>query len=72
MPRSIWSISEKFKETVDIPVIASLNGVSEGGWMSYAKKMEEAGADALELNIYYIAADPAMTLQMWRRCTSTI
>ena len=53
----------KIKETVDIPVIASLNGVSEGGWMSYAKKMQEAGADALELNIYYIAADPEMTSQ---------
>ncbi|MGM0738936.1 MAG: dihydroorotate dehydrogenase-like protein, partial [Bacteroidota bacterium] len=51
----------KLKETVDIPVIASLNGVSEGGWMEYAKKMEEAGADALELNVYYIAADPDMT-----------
>jgi dihydroorotate dehydrogenase (fumarate) len=50
----------KLKETVDIPVIASLNGVSKGGWMSYAFKMEEAGADALELNIYYIAADPEM------------
>ncbi len=51
------------KEAVDIPVIASLNGVSEGGWMSYAKKMQEAGADALELNIYYIAADPEMTTE---------
>lgn len=51
----------KLKETVDIPVIASLNGVSEGGWMDYAKKMEEAGADALELNVYYVAADPEMT-----------
>lgn len=51
----------KLKEAVDIPVIASLNGVSRGGWMDYAKKMQEAGADALELNIYYIAADPEMT-----------
>ncbi len=51
----------KLKEAVDIPVIASLNGVSEGGWISYAKKMQEAGADALELNVYYIAADPEMT-----------
>ena len=51
---------QKLKESVDIPVIASLNGVSKGGWMSYANKMEEAGADALELNIYYIAADPGM------------
>lgn len=49
------------KSAVDIPVIASLNGVSKGGWMSYAKKMEEAGADALELNIYYVAANPDMT-----------
>ena len=51
----------ELKETVDIPVIASLNGVSEGGWMKYATRMQEAGADALELNIYYIAADPGMT-----------
>lgn len=51
----------KIRETVDIPVIGSLNGISEGGWMSYAKKMEDAGADALELNIYYVAADPDMT-----------
>jgi dihydroorotate dehydrogenase (fumarate) len=50
----------KLKESVEIPVIASLNGVSKGGWMSYAFKMEEAGADALELNIYYVAADPDM------------
>lgn len=51
----------KLKEAVDIPIIASLNGVSEGGWMNYAKKMEDAGADALELNVYYIAANPEMT-----------
>jgi len=51
----------ELKETVDIPVIASLNGVSEGGWMKYATRMEEAGADALELNIYYIAANPDMS-----------
>jgi dihydroorotate dehydrogenase (fumarate) len=42
------------KEAVDIPVIASLNGVSRGGWTEYAKKIEQAGADALELNIYFI------------------
>ncbi|TVQ04217.1 MAG: dihydroorotate dehydrogenase-like protein [Balneolaceae bacterium] len=51
----------ELKEAVDIPIIASLNGTSEGGWMQYAKRMEEAGADALELNIYYIAADLKMT-----------
>lgn len=49
------------KESVDIPIIGSLNGVSKGGWMSYAQKMEEAGADAIELNIYYIAVDPDRT-----------
>lgn len=49
------------KQAVDIPIIGSLNGVSEGGWMGYAEKMEEAGADAIELNIYYLAADPAVT-----------
>lgn len=49
------------KESVDIPIIGSLNGVSKGGWMSYAKKMEDAGADAIELNIYYIAVDPNRT-----------
>lgn len=42
------------KEMVDIPVIGSLNGVSSGGWIRYAKEIEQAGADALELNIYYI------------------
>ncbi len=46
------------KDAVDIPVIASLNGSSRGGWRSYAKNMEDAGADAIELNIYHIAADP--------------
>ncbi len=45
------------KKAVSIPVIGSLNGVSEGGWIRYAKLIEEAGADALELNIYLIAID---------------
>lgn len=48
------------KEAVSIPVIGSLNGVSTGGWIKYAKRIEEAGADALELNIYYLATDPMM------------
>ena len=46
------------KSTVDIPIIASLNGVSTGGWIDYARKIEQAGADGLELNIYYIPTDP--------------
>jgi dihydroorotate dehydrogenase (fumarate) len=45
------------KKAVKIPVIASLNGATKGGWTSYAKKIEEAGADALELNIYTIPTD---------------
>ncbi len=47
----------KAKETVGIPIIASLNGVSIGGWVDYAKKIEEAGADAIELNVYFIPTD---------------
>ncbi|MFL9823540.1 dihydroorotate dehydrogenase-like protein [Rhodoplanes sp. SY1] len=46
------------KARVDIPVIASLNGVTVGGWIEYAKLMQDAGADALELNTYSIAVDP--------------
>lgn len=49
------------KKTVKIPVIGSLNGVSKGGWTGYAKKVEEAGADALELNLYFLSTDPNMT-----------
>ena len=49
------------KKAVNIPVIGSLNGVSKGGWTSYAKRIEEAGADALELNLYFLATDPDLT-----------
>jgi dihydroorotate dehydrogenase (fumarate) len=51
------------KEAVDIPIIASLNGVSNTGWIKYAQKMAEAGADALELNTYYISTSPDVTSQ---------
>jgi dihydroorotate dehydrogenase (fumarate) len=44
-------------EAVDIPIIASLNGITPGGWISYAKRFEEAGADAVELNVYFIPTD---------------
>jgi dihydroorotate dehydrogenase (fumarate) len=50
---------EGAKAAVDIPIIASLNGVSPGGWAEYARLMAEAGADAIELNIYSIATEPA-------------
>jgi len=49
------------KKALGIPVIGSLNGVSKGGWTSYAKKIEEAGADALELNLYFIPTEMDMT-----------
>ncbi len=45
------------KKSVDIPLIASLNGITRRGWLTYAKTLEEAGADALELNVYYLAVD---------------
>jgi dihydroorotate dehydrogenase (fumarate) len=48
----------RVKTAVNIPVIGSLNGVSIGGWIEYAQKIQDAGADALELNMYYVAADP--------------
>ncbi len=53
----------KAKEAVDIPIIASLNGTTVGGWTNYAKQMEDAGADALELNIYYIPTEMDLTGQ---------
>jgi dihydroorotate dehydrogenase (fumarate) len=49
------------KEAVGIPIIASLNGATPGGWTEFARQMEQAGADALELNIYYIPTDPELT-----------
>ena len=52
---------ERIKKAVGIPVIASLNGATPGGWTHYAKLMEEAGADALELNVYYFPTDPSRT-----------
>jgi dihydroorotate dehydrogenase (fumarate) len=51
----------KAKAAVNIPIIASLNGSSVGGWTSYARAIEKAGANALELNIYYIPTDPSQT-----------
>lgn len=49
---------KQLKEALDIPVIASINGVSIGGWIEKAKLMEDAGADALELNVYYLPTEP--------------
>lgn len=52
---------EKNKLAVNIPVMGSLNGVSTGGWIEYAQKIQDAGADALELNLYYLPNDPDLT-----------
>ncbi len=51
----------KIKRAVAVPVIASLNGTTNGGWLDYARLMEQAGADALELNVYQLAADPTLS-----------
>src|SRR6201981_4103745 len=49
------------KDAVDIPIMASLNGATTGGWVRFAKEMEEAGADAIELNTYALATDSVQT-----------
>ncbi len=51
----------RLKQRVDVPVLASLNGTSPGGWTAYAKRLESAGADALELNLYEVATSPDET-----------
>lgn len=51
----------RIKQSVDLPVIASLNGFTAGGWIRYAKLMQDAGANALELNVYYLATNAAET-----------
>ena len=56
-PEKYLGLISKAKESVQIPVIASLNGISSGGWIEYAKLIEQAGADALELNLYYVSTD---------------
>jgi dihydroorotate dehydrogenase (fumarate) len=56
-PEEYLGIIRKAKESVRIPVIASLNGVAIGGWIDYAKNIQQAGADALELNIYSIPTE---------------
>ncbi len=57
-PEGYLELIRSAKEAVNIPIIGSLNGVSTGGWTGYARKIEEAGADGLELNVYYIPTSP--------------
>jgi dihydroorotate dehydrogenase (fumarate) len=60
-PHDYLSFLEKAKRTLEIPVIASLNCAAPGSWTEYAREIEAAGADALELNLYAVEADPAVS-----------
>ena len=60
-PERHLDLVRRAKNALGIPVIASLNGVTDAGWTGYARGLQEAGADAIELNVYFIPADPAMT-----------
>jgi dihydroorotate dehydrogenase (fumarate) len=60
-PREYLKLLENAKRSVSIPVIGSLNGCSPGGWARFAKLVQDGGADAVELNIYFVPTDPTMT-----------
>ena len=62
-PEKYLETIAKAKKAVAIPIVASLNGTSKGGWVRYAKMMQEAGADALELNVYFVPGELEMTGQ---------
>lgn len=59
-PEAYFELLHKSADRYALPIIGSLNGVTTEGWDTYARKMEEAGAKALELNIYHVAADPTV------------
>lgn len=60
-PYQYLELIKQAKQSLSVPVIASLNGCTPSGWIDYAKQIEEAGADALELNIYYVPVDMNLT-----------
>ena len=60
-PEDYLAHIEEAKKAVDIPIIASLNGVSAKGWLSFARQAQQAGADAVELNVYYIPTQPRLS-----------
>jgi len=62
-PAEYVELVRKAKESLSIPIIGSLNGITAGGWSDYARKIQEAGADAIELNVYYISTDPEIPAQ---------
>lgn len=60
-PESYLRHLTNVKKSVNVPVIGSLNGISDGGWVEYAKRIQDAGADALELNLYVLPTNPTVT-----------
>ena len=60
-PENYLEQVRRIKASVAVPVIASLNGITPSGWLDYAKLVEQAGADAIELNVYYLPTDPNET-----------
>ena len=72
-PREYLRLLDKAKKSVRIPVIASLNAAAAGSWSEYAKQLEDAGADGIEVNIYSVGADPAVTgEQIERECIEIV
>lgn len=79
-PGSYLKLVEDAKAALDIPVIASLNGSSVSGWLRYAQRIQEAGADALELNVYFVPEDPSASgadveeryLDLVRACRASV
>jgi dihydroorotate dehydrogenase (fumarate) len=63
LPEKYVDHIRRVKKAAGVPVIGSLNGVSKGGWIRYARLIQEAGADALELNLYYLPVDPSLSAQ---------
>ena len=72
-PESYLAQLRRVKDAVKVPVIASLNGVTNSGWLDYAVRMQQAGADAIELNVYYLATNPLETADMVeKRCLDIV
>ena len=66
-PDHYLELIHQAKKAAHIPIIASLNGVTDGAWIDYARRIQQAGADALELNIYYVPADPKISAEQVER-----
>jgi dihydroorotate dehydrogenase (fumarate) len=71
-PEKYLGLISELKKSVKIPVIASLNGISSGGWVDYAHRMQEAGADALELNIYFLPTDTKLSAEVLEKAYVTL